>query len=366
MRAVTWIVAALLAVGAGASSAAPVRGTFAFDHRNAPSIAPLLDRELVILSARGMLAPGRADSLLAAGAKPYLIVQPNQAWRVGGAAIGAAPGDDRTFPWDTATYELALKHDAIMPIDMFGGVSWSSMVLDFGNREFGRAYAALLVGTFPKAAGVLLDYGCPWIPVELPDWTGWRAGWVAMLHEVRRLRPDLVLISQCDQWKTDLPVDGVLLERVGSALNPPAKSFATTRALAAAGKRALYRQELAGVGLTADPAKTRRFFATAAVMFDGAFDLCADPNTPRPAHWPDLEHFTMSVGSPGVSAWERVPGVWQRQFSRGIALVNLSGVTFVYPYNKSTTFYLGPNDGLLIQYRAESGRFIKAVSNAGR
>lgn len=347
--------------------AAPVRGTFAYDYRNNPVVADLRDRELVVLSARGMLAPGRADSLIAAGSRPYVIVQPNQAF-TGGVPIGSRLGDDRTFPWDTATYRLALEHDALMRdstgawLDMFagaGGGTWSSVVLDFRNRAFGKAYAALLVATFPKAAGVVLDYGCPWIPITLPGWADWRAGWVAYLDEVRRLRPELVLISQCDQWKTDLPVAGVLLERVGAALNPPAKSFATARALAGAGKRAHLRQEWAS-------STTRRYFASLAVMFDGTFDQCGDPNRVPPVHVRDLEHFTLVAGVPAGDPWERSPGVWQRMLTRGLVIVNVSGPPFVYRYNTTTTFTVNAGDALLLQNRDSRGRFMKAATNAGR
>jgi hypothetical protein len=363
-----WLGARLALLGmilAPTVEAATVRGSFAFDYRNLPSVGPLLDREIVVLSARGYLAPGRVDSLVAAGVRPFVLVQPNQAWRLGGVAIGAAPGDDRAYPWDTATYLLATKHDAILRdstgafVDMFGGVSWSSMVLDFGNRAFGRDYAALLAGAFPRAAGVVLDYGCPYMPVPVPDYEGWRAGWIAYLEELRRLRPDLELVSQCDKWKPELPTSGVLLERVGSALNPPAKSFATARALAGAGRRAFFRQEWTAP-------QTRRFFASTAVMFAGAFDQCADPNKVPPLHWRDVEHFELSPGYPVGDAWERAPGIWQRMTSRGLVLVNVSAPTLVYRYNTTTTFYVPAGDALLIQNRDERGRFIKARSNAGR
>ncbi|MEO6463796.1 MAG: hypothetical protein ABIP29_12050 [Candidatus Eisenbacteria bacterium] len=359
------VLALALALLTPPASAAPVHGSFAYDYRNTPTVAPLLDRELVILSARGYFAPGRVDSLHAAGVKPYVIVQPNQAWRLRGVAIGAAPGDDRTFPWDTATYRLARRHDAILrdstgiSIDMFGGVSWSSMVLDFGNREFAREYAALLVATFPRAAGVLLDYGCPWIPVALPDWASWRAGWIGMLEEVRRRRPDLALISQCDQWTRDLPVDGILLERVGSALNPPARSFATARALRAAGKRVFFRQESTDAG-------TRRFFAGTALVFDGAFDQCADPNQVPPLHRRNVEHFELAGGPAAGDAWESSPGIWQRMTKRGLVIVNASARPHTYRDNATTAFVIPAGDALLIQYRDHRGRLIKARSNAGR
>lgn len=349
----------------GRAHAAPVRGTFAYDYRNNPVVADLLDRELVVLSARGMLAPGRADSLAAAGVRPFVIVQPNQAF-VAGQAIGSRLGDDRTFPWDTATYQLATKHGALMRdsvtgawLDMFGGSPWSSVVLDFRDRDFALEYAALLASTFPKARGVVLDYGCPWIPIALPDWPAWRAGWVDYLAELRRLRPDLVLVSQCDKWATDLPVDGVLLERVGAALNPTVKSFATAQALARAGKRVHLRQEWAS-------STTRRYFASLAVMFDGTFDQCGDPNRVPPMHVRDLEHFALVAGVPAGDAWERAPGVWQRMLTRGLVIVNVSGAPFVYRYNTSTTFTVFAGDALLLQNRDSRGRFMRAVTNAGR
>lgn len=361
-----WIAASLvlalfLAVPA---SAAPVHGSFAFDYRNNPQVGPLLDRELVVLSARGMLAPGRVDSLAAAGVAAYFLIQPNQAFS-GGVPIGSRPGDPATFPWDTATYRLALEHDALMRdttgawLDMFGGGTWSSVVLDFANPKFGAEYAALLVATFPRADGLVLDYGCPWIPVPVPGWAEWRAGWIEMLNEVRRRRPDLVLISQCDQWARDLPVDGVLLERVGSALNPPAKSFATTRALYAAGKRVLYRQEWTD-------APTRRYFAGSALMWDGAFDQCADPNKVPPVHWRDIEHFELSVGLPAGDPWERSPGLWQVMTTRGLVIVNVSAPTLTYQYNRTTSFIVPAGDALALQNRDERGRFMRAVTNAGR
>lgn len=363
------IVLVSVLVPGSVASGAPVRGTHAYDYRNHPVVADLRDREFVILSARGLLAAGRADSLRDAGVKPLFLLQPNQAFS-DGVAIGSRPGDERTFPWDTATWKLARTHEALLPdstggfLDMFGGGRWSSMVLDFRNRPFGRAYAALLVSTFPKAAGVVLDYGCGdlgWMELRTPHatWPPWRKGWIAFLREVRRLRPDWILVSQCDQWKRDLPVDAVLLERVGSALNPPQKSFATARALAQGGRRVLLRQEWP------EP-RTRRLFAGLALMFGGAFDQCADPNQVPPVHERDVEHFGLSVGTPAGELRERSAGVWQRAMTRGMVIVNLSAAPAIYVHGGKTRFAIPAGDALVLQDRDAAGRPMPLASNAGR
>lgn len=362
------LVALLLLLGASTASSA-VTGTSAYDYRNNPSVGPLLDREMVVLSARGMFAPGRVDSLLGSGVKPWMLVQPNQSF-VNGLAIGSRPGDDRTFPWDTATYQLAMKHGAIMRdstgayLDMFGGTQWQSMVLDFRNRAFGADYAALLVSMFPRLSGLVLDYGCgdlAWMGLKVPlsVWPDWRAGWIAYLAELRRLRPDLVVVSQCDKWQRDLPVDGVLLEQAGYSLQTPAKAFSTTRDLVGAGKRAHYWQEWSDK-------RTRRFFAAIALMFDGTYRQTGTPNIVPPVNYRHPEHFDLSVGVPGSAAWERAPGVWQRMYTRGLVILNVTGATMTYQYNQTTAFTIPPGDALVLQNRDTRGRFIVAKTNAGR
>ena len=359
----------LAAAGATGAQAAPVRGTFAYDYRNVPNVADFLDRELVILSARGMLAPGRADSLKEAGVKPLFLLQPNQAF-AGGAAIGSRPEHARQYPWDTATWRLVTKHDALMrdstggSLDMFAGTSWSSMVLDFRNRPFGREYAALLVEMFPRADGVVLDYGCGdlgWMGLSTPraTWVDWKAGWIDFLAEVRRLRPDWILVSQCDQWNRALPVDAVLLERVGAALNPRDKTLVTARALAGAKKRVLLRQE--GID-----ARTRRFFSGLALLFDGAFDECGDPNFVPPIHRRDVEHFELAVGRPAGDVRERSRNVLVRAMERGVVVVNASDRAWSYDHASGTRYKVAPGDALVLQDRDAKGRPIPPRTNAGR
>lgn len=363
LRALSVFAAMLIPCVAGS---APVKGTHAYDYRNNPYVGALLDREVVILSPRGMLAPGRVDSLVSAGVKVYVLIQPNQIF-TNGVAIGSRPGDVQTFPWDTATYNLAVKYNAIMRdstgayLDMFGGTSWQGMVLDFRIREFGSEYAALIASMFPKLSGVVFDYGCgdlAWMALKIDPsvWVDWRAGWKSFVADLGTTNPQIATIAQCDQWPNGFSAefDGILLERVGSALNPPVKSWNTTKS-----HKVFYRQEWT------DP-RTRRLFAGMALLSDGLFDQCGDPNKVPPVHIRDLEHFELSLGIPGDTWWERVPNVYQRMFSRGLVIVNMQSWPYYYEASRTKTYEIMPYDALVAQTRSPDGRWIKWITNSGR
>ena len=120
------------------------------------------------------------------------------------------------------------------------------------------------------------------------------------------------------------------------------------------------------MGATSNPARTRRFFSTAALLLGGMFDQIGDPKLVPPINVRDIEHFELQIGIPATTYWERSPGVWQRMFTRGHVIVNAGTAPFVYRYSVSTSYTIQPSDAIVIQNRNSKGHFIRPLTNYGR
>lgn len=357
-------------VAAAFAHAEPVRpGTFAWSYKNRPTVAPLAGYEYVVVSGRGILAPGVADSLRAAGAIPLVWLQPVV------AVVDGVPIEGPDYPWDSALLELArarggiLRDPAGAPVDLFPGGKYSAWVLDLRDSTFVDELAALLVSRLlgVRAGGVLHDYGCgdlSWANLPGVDpaiWPAWRAGFVRLLEALRAARGGGIQIAQCDQW-TDLAPheDGAFFEQAGMSLNPPAKVWASANRYP--GKWIFIRDEDLG-------AQRRRLFAAIAYLTGARFNQCdlrGDFGGGTKANAKDLEHFGMSLGASSGPWFQKAPGVYERLFARGVVLANLSSFPYVYALTSSVRYTILSSDGLTMQTRDERGRYITRITDAGR
>lgn len=371
------IVAAALLIAASLilsteSLAAPRIGTFAWNYKNRPVVAPYNGYELVAVSARAIVAPGIVDSLRSFGALPIVWLQPTV------AIAGGAPLEGPDYPWDSAVLELVTRRNAILrtpdgrPADLFppSGSGYEAWLLDYRDSAFVDEFAALIVSRLMsgKAAGVLWDYGCgdvSWnqaIGVDGATWLAWRRGFVRLVAAVRALRGGGLSIVQCDQYPADLvPVtDGVFYEQAGMSLNPLAKVWANVNRNP--GRWTLVRvEELA--------AQKRRAFATLSLVTGSRFnwsDVRGDYGGGTMQNFPDLEHFGLSVGPTSGPIVTKAPGVYARAFTRGVAVLNTSAAPYVYALTSAVRYTVQPGDGLVMQTRDERGRYIKRLTNEGR
>lgn len=355
----------LFVLFAVAASAAPRPGTFAWNYRNRPVVAPLAGYEFVAVSPRGILAPGVADSLQAFGAGALIWMQPVLAVTNGVAISG------RDYPFDSAALDLVTRQGALLrkpdgkPVDLFPGKTYGAHMLDYRDSAFVDAYAALIASTFRgKAGGILMDYGCgdlSWarLGVDESVWPAWRSGFIRLCDRLRA--QDLLVIIQCDQYPADLvPVsDGAFFEQAGMSLNPLRKVW--DNVVAHPDRQMFVRVE------ELKP-RTRRAFATLALMTGARFnwsDLRGDSGEGTKGNERDFEHFGMSVGPASGPIDTVSSGVYTRSFAHGFAVLNLSDKAYVYRRSDGTRFTIQPNDGLV----AEMGsiyRWSDVITNVGK
>jgi hypothetical protein len=364
---VLWFVLAL-AVGLGVAwtaCATEIRpSTWAFDYRNVPNASKVLGYEIVALSARGALTKA-ADTLRAEGSRVVVWMQPTAAaW--GGVLIGSRVADRTQYPWDSALYDSALAHGAILRdstgalLRLFPADPNSPIVLDFANPAFVRAYVAAVSAFYGrKGDGVLLDYACGdlgWagLKVRADVWPAWRAGYLAFIDQLNLEGVEGVQ-CQCDQWATGLTArcSGILHERAGWSLNPSPKVWASV----AYHPRTWIRVE-------DRIAQRRRLFAAMALVTDSPFNWSAlygeFPGYPaREDNLRNVEHFDLWMGRKLTGWYQVAANVFQRNYSLGFAVVNLSSA----PVKIETRYTLAPQDGFVAQIRDRSGRFIRWRTN---
>lgn len=346
---------------AAAPTAAPRAGTFAWNYKNRPVVAPLAGYEYVAVSPRGILAPGVADSLSAFGASALVWLQPAL------AATKGVPVSGPEYPFDTAALALVERHHSLLRkangklVDLFHGKTYGALILDYRDSAFVDEYAALIASTFRgKANGVLLDYGCgdiSWANLGVDDsvWPAWRQGFIRLCERLRA--QDLLVIVQCDQYPDDLvPVsDGAFYEQAGMSLNPLRKVWDNT--VAHPDRRMIVRVE----GMDR---QTRRAFATLSLMTGALFNWCdlrGDYGGGSKDNRRDFEHFELNVG-PAVGTTDTLAtDVYERSFAHGIAVLNMSAKPYVYRMTDASRITIQPNDGLVVEVRS-TGHF----TNAGR
>ena len=197
------LIGGMIAAGAGA---APRAGTFAWNYKNRPVVAPLAGYEYVAVSPRGILAPGVADSLEAFGANALVWMQPVL------AATRGVPVSGPDYPFDSAVLDLVQRHDALLekpngkPVQLFPWKTYGALVLDYRDSAFVDDYAALIASTFRgKARGILQDYGCgdhSWanLGVDESVWPAWRRGFIRLCERLRA--QGLLVIVQCHKYPT--------------------------------------------------------------------------------------------------------------------------------------------------------------------
>lgn len=360
------VVTIMLGLGlAGAAHAAPRIGTFGWTYKNGPTVAPFEGYEYVVLSARGLLQPGKVDSLRAFGATPLVWLQPDIAVSGGVPISGAAQ-----YPWDSGVLELVTFRDALLktidgqPVQLFPGNPSSPWLLDFRDTVFVDDYARLTNQALAKAGGFVHDYGCGdigWARLPGVDpsiWPAWRRGyirWVSKLHGIQ--------ILQCDnQWQADLtPVaDGFYSEQCGMSINPAAKVWANATR---------YPQKWNLIRVEELNYQKRRLFAGIARIAEARFNWCdlrGDYGGGSNQNFKPMEYFVMDLGPSDGAWWSPTPGVYQRLFTRGVVLVNLSASSYVYRLSKNVSYTIQPQDGITMQTRGTDGRFIRRITDANQ
>ena len=354
---------ALLACGlhAPTSGAAPRAGTFAWNYKNRPVVAPLQGYEYVAVSPRGILAPGVADSLRAFGTSALVWMQPAL------AATKGVPVSGADYPFDSAALELAQRRHALLrntkdkPVELFPGKTYGALVLDYRDSAFVDEYAALIATTFRgKAAGFLLDYGCgdlSWahLGADASVWPSWRSGFIRLCGRLRAL--GMLVIVQCDQYPDDLvPVsDGAFFEQAGMSLNPLQKVW--DNVTAHPDRRMFVRVEELD-------ARKRRAFATLSLMTGARFnwsDLRGDYGGGSKDNHRDFEHFEMNMGGATGSIDTLAAGVYKASFAHGIAVLNVSTKPYDYDLTDMVRIRIKPNDGLVAEARSW-----EIITNEGR
>ncbi len=377
----------LCGTGARAVCAATVvRGTFAWDFRNRPIVAPLLGFERVLLSPRAFDQPS-LDTLLAGGARVIVWTQP--VW---------ASWDGRpvtAFAYDRDLLALAERRDATLTdslgrlMTLLGPGPNAAYLLDFRVEGVPEALAEIVAHNFPRAHGVLLDYGCGTLDWNTPglsraEWVRWKRGWFAYVAALRTRRPDWQIITQCDRWPTPpedsgrgrdagqaagqpmaLAADGIFLEHAGWTLNPAQKVWEALKRGSPGAN--LLRQE------DAVPQR-RRLFAAIALLTGASFNQCVVETNALgqayPAHLRNAEHFEIDLGRP-LDAWStRRRDVYERRFERGFVLANLGSAPFSERRDDGTrnrrALTIGSGDGLVAQTKDAAGRPIAWRTNEGR
>ncbi|MGH7725956.1 MAG: hypothetical protein ACREOU_11070 [Candidatus Eiseniibacteriota bacterium] len=363
------------ACGAGAPGVlAAIRpGTFAWDFRNRPVVAPLEGFERVLLSPRAF-DQAAFDTLLAQGTHVLVWTQP--VW---------ASWDGRpvtAFPYDRDLLALAERKNATLTdtlgrrMTLLGPGPHASYLLDFRVEGVAEALAEIVTRHFPRAHGVVLDYGCgtlDWNTPGLPasEWARWKRGWFAYVAALKSRRPDWQIITQCDRWPvpappstTALAADGIFLEHAGWTLNPADKVWETLKR--GTPRANLLRQE------DAVPQR-RRLFAAIALLTGAAFNQCEVATNALgqayPAHFRNVEHFELDLGSP-LGAWKaRSKAVYERRFERGFVLANLGPTPFRESRAEAggkRAITIAAGDGLVAQTRDAQGQAIAWRTNEGR
>ena len=366
MPAPTVLLCVLLGMLAAAADAAPRAGTFAWNYRNRPVVAPFDGYEYVVVSPRGILTPGVADSLKAFGASALVWLQP------GVAVTNGIPVAGPDYAWDSAVLDLVNRRRALLrkpdgkPVDLRPGASYGAQVLDYRDSAFVDEYAMRIASEFRgRAAGVLLDYGCGdlgWadLGVDPSLWPAWRRGFIRLCGRLQA--HGLLVVVQCDQYPDDLVAvtDGAFHEQAGMSLNPLAKVWANV--IAHPDRRMFVRvEELV-------PQK-RRAFATLSLLTGARFnwsDVRGDYGGGTMENRRDFEHFGMSVGPPSGPIVTLAPDVHSRTFERGVAVLNASSNPYVYRLTDTVQVTIRPNDGLVVQTKDASGRAIRRITNQGR
>ena len=185
---------ALLACGVHAptSGAAPRAGTFAWNYKNRPVVAPLEGYESVAVSPRGILAPGVADSLECVRRERARVAAAGPRGHEGRAGLGTGvPVRQRRARLSSSATTRSSHKPNGKPVQLFPGKTYGALVLDYRDSAFVDEYAALIASTFRgKARGVLLDYGCgdiSWAHLGVDDsvWPAWRRGFIRLCERLR-------------------------------------------------------------------------------------------------------------------------------------------------------------------------------------
>ena len=316
------------------------RGTIALDYRNDPDIASLEGYEYVALSPR---ATDAVQTLFRSGSKILYWMQPFVCtWQ------GAAPSPAY---FQGAVHRLAEKHDAYLEAapgrraEIYGDDISDCWVLDFRNREFALALAELVLDRFSGSKGILFDYGCAdlsWessiTEVDASVWSEWAEGYRDFREQIRREKPDWLLLCQCDRWTGWLPdvCNGLVLEKVGWSLNPFPKVWETVREVPSTNVLLYYE------GDEPNP-QSRRVAAAIAYLTDNLFAYRhATTGMPRR----DPEHFEIRLGRFEEPLSEVRTNVYRRQAEFGFVLLNLSDKP--YSFGEES---LAPGDAVIRQTR---------------
>lgn len=298
------------------------------DYRNRPDWRALVGFDEAVISPRAVHA---ADSLRAAGVRVRFWVQ----------TVAAAPGGRKWThsPYDRDLWEL---------LDRTGGIArypdgdtvWVTQVddplvrdvvlLDLRRPEVWRGWVEVLER---HGDAWLLD-GCRslrWLfdsyvatrhdpPLPPEFWAPWSAGYDSV---AAALDDDY---CQCD--KVQPGCTGVVLEKVGQALNPLPKVLSL----------ALTRPAVLLLGEGSE--RLRR--ATAAIAYLTDAGVMWGHATSRPnRRIPELD---LELGEFHASASEIAPGLWIREATRGAVLLNLSGSPW-----RTAGHVVPPGDALIVE-----------------
>lgn len=306
------------------------------------------------------------DSLQAHGIKVWLAVQP---WLVTWRGMPIKDWQPDSSLW------AICERDSLWLRDSTGAVvrvSWpdveDALVPDFSRRDVAEAWARALVAHWPKTDGWYLDYGdltngISWVyacrKVSPAKMTAWTLGYRRVAEILRSSGAKLSCWCKpqdakvCSVW----PFEGVgPFYGVGY---PYLRVLTELRAQRRQGGRGLVFCE------RLDVPQYRRATAGVALLTDSWFTWKVGNASDR--SFKDPEHFDLVIGTAPDTCWERAPGVWQRMFTRGFVIANVSTAQwFTYQRNANVSYVIGPGDALVVQTRDALGRYIPWRTNYGR
>ena len=329
----------LIFTSCSAEAAEVHRGTVGFDYRNRPLWKDYIGFQYAVISPRAYV---QAESLWAHETIPVAWVQPFVCHWEGRPAIVA--------PYDNALWQTVQAFDAVVK-DTTG--QWASISghdisacypMDFSVEGFPDSLAHAVAKHLAKFGGVLWDYGCKdlaWAhslrDVDPDLWPAWTTGYLEYRQTLRELLAGkAVFFCQCSRWGTiDSVCDGLALEKVGWTLNPFQRTWDMLHAhgeynmIMYMGEQNDSGQKLAaGMSLLTETLYSWRPWS----------DMHSPNRNP--------EHFDLYIGDPKPYTWEREKGVYQRHFSHGLVIVNMTDRWVKYGSRQ-----IAPMSSLVIQTR---------------
>ena len=103
-----------------------------------------------------------------------------------------------------------------------------------------------------------------------------------------------------------------------------------------------------------------------ALLTDGVFAQCADPNRVPSVSVKDPEHWELDLG-PAAGPWRRLdPGIYERSFTQGVVVANLGRGAYRHTGGDGRTRTIPAHDALIAQTKNASGPLVPWITTSNR